>query len=280
MAYFVNPDLHMHSVFSDGTDAPEELIGKARDAGVDLFALTDHDCMEGCDRVRTALRPGDPVFIAGIELSCEDDGGKYHVLGYCYDPEKSSLREVVGLTHSVRMEKVQNRLHYLKSLGYAFPEEAILALLAQKNPGKPHLAELLQKHGYVSDRAEAFQVVSGYRGEEFRLAPEQAVGAILQSNGIPVLAHGILDGGSKKLSREEITARVDRLKRAGLMGLECYYSGYTPEQQSIMLELADRYRLLVTAGSDYHGRNKPVRIGETGEPDPRRMQPFYNAIQK
>lgn len=279
MLSFVNPDLHIHSCFSDGTDEPEELIGKAAAAGLDLFALTDHDCFEGCQRVRAALRPGDPEFIGGIELSCEDANGKYHMLGYCYDLDKPSLRDAVALTHSARLEKAENRMRYLESLGYTFSEGEVQELLAQKNPGKPHFAQLLMQHGYAAEKAEAFRIISGYRGREFRLTPEMAIDAILQSDGIPVLAHGILGSGSQSLTREEISARVSRLKKAGLMGLECYYSRYTPEQQEIMLELAEREHLMVTAGSDYHGKNKPVALGQTNQPDPKKMQRFYKAVE-
>ena len=125
---------------------------------------------------------------------------------------------------------------------------------------------------------EGFEAFSGCKDTEPTLSPEEAIDAIIQANGIPVLAHGILADGSKKLSEEEIAGRVVRLKAAGLRGLECYYSAFTPRQREIMLALAERYRLLVTAGSDYHGTNKTVSLGQTGGADPVRLQGFYEAV--
>ncbi len=125
---------------------------------------------------------------------------------------------------------------------------------------------------------EGVEVFSGDRDTEPTLPPEDAISAILRSGGIPVLAHGILADGSGELTEEEIAARVERFRAAGLMGLECYYSAFTPRQREIMLALAEKFSLLVTAGSDYHGTNKTVHLGQTGGPDPRRLRDFYDAI--
>lgn len=276
---FHNPDLHIHSTYSDGTDTPAALLAKVRQANVDFFSLTDHDCMDGCREIAAALKPNDPLFVCGVELSCEDACGKYHILGYGYDPEKPALRQTVAMTHAVRRRKTENRLDYLENLGYRFTAEEKKYLLAASNPGKPHFARLLLDNGYASDKTGAFAIVSGYHGREERLSPEAAIAAITQSGGIPVLAHGILADGSKNLSFEEIRSRVSRLQAFGLMGLECFYSGYTPDQREIMLALARNFSLLVTAGSDYHGDNKSVRLGQTNTADFTPMMGFYSALQ-
>jgi len=279
MDAFVNPDLHIHSNYSDGSDSPSEILEKVKVAGVDIFSLTDHDCYEGCAVISALLKPEDPKFIGGIELSCEDETGKYHILGYCYNLNKPALREAVKLTHDTRIEKARNRFAFLDSLGFSFSRDEIEQTLALKNPGKPHIASLMFKYGYAATKEEGFRILSGYHGKEFKLTPEMGIDAILQSDGIPVLAHGILADGSKNLSKEETTVRVKRLKKAGLMGLECYYSTFTKEQQEIMLSLADAFNLLVTAGSDFHGRNKTVSLGQTGDPSPKQMQRFYQAVK-
>lgn len=276
---FLNPDLHIHSTFSDGTDTPGALLSKVRAAKVDFFSLTDHDCVDGCREIAAALQPNDPLFVCGVELSCEDERGKYHILGYGYDPEKPALRQTVAMTHAVRRRKTENRLDYLENLGYRFSADEKSRLLSASNPGKPHFARLLLDNGYASDKTQAFAIVSGYHGREERLSPEAAIAAIIQSGGIPVLAHGILADGSKSLSLEEIRSRVSRLQAYGLMGLECFYSGYTPDQREIMLGLARDNSLLVTAGSDYHGDNKPVRLGQTNAGDLACMGEFYTAVQ-
>jgi len=278
---YQKPDLHMHSIYSDGTDAPAELIANVRKAGIDLFALTDHDTAEGCAAVEALLQPGDPRFIGGIEFSCRDAMGKYHMLGYCYDVKKKPIRDAVAFAHEIRMQKLYNRFDFLREqYGFTFTDSEKEALCSLKNPGKPHFAALLLEKGYVPDKAAGFEIFSGYHGHEPSLAPEAAIDAILEADGIPVLAHGILADGSKNLSREEITQRVARFKAAGLMGLECYYSTFTPQQKEIMLSLAKEYNLFVTAGSDYHGFNKPVRLGQTNDPDPEHLRRFYAVISQ
>ena len=118
-------DLHLHSTVSDGTDTPEELLGKVREAGLELFALTDHDAVKGYGMVCGALREGDPRPLSGVEFSCRDGEGRYHILGYGFDPESSSMRQVVARGHQLRMDKVMARLLRLKAeFGFSFPEEA------------------------------------------------------------------------------------------------------------------------------------------------------------
>lgn len=276
---YEKPDLHMHSVYSDGTDTPALLLQNVRAAGLDIFALTDHDTAEGCAAVQGLLREGDPVFLGGIEFSCRDGAGKYHVLGYCYDVKKPAIREAVTFSHNSRLLKMKNRFGYLREkYGFTFTDEERAQLMALKNPGKPHFAAMMLQKGYVQTKDEGFAAFEEYRDTEPMLTPEDAIDAILRSDGIPVLAHGILADGSKNLPTEEIDARVARLKAAGLMGLECYYSAFTPAQKEIMLTLAERYNLLITAGSDYHGSNKTVHLGQTNDPDPAKLQRFYDAV--
>ena len=278
---FKNPDLHMHSIYSDGTDTPAALLKKVKAAGIDLFSLTDHDSCDGCAEMQKVLQPDDPAFIYGVEFSCRDNKGKYHILGYGYDPEKSSILEAVQITHSARMDKAKNRLRFLEeNYGFAFSEEEQNEFLALENPGKPHLAKMMLARGYVADKAEAFRILGGYHGKERYLSPEEAIDAILFADGIPVLANGILADGSKVLTEEATEERISRLKANGLMGLECYYSGFTELQKSSMLKFAEIYNLFVTAGSDYHGANKTVKLGNTNQPSPEVMQRFYKALSR
>lgn len=278
---YEKPDLHMHSVYSDGTDTPETLVQHVRRAGLDIFSLTDHDTAEGCAAVRKLLRDEGPAFLDGVEFSCRDGAGKYHVLGYGFDPEKPAIQEAVTFAHNTRLLKMRNRFGYLREkYGFTFTDEEREQLMALKNPGKPHFAAMLLQKGYVQTKDQGFAVFEGYGDTEPMLTPEDAIDAILRSGGIPVLAHGILADGSKNLPAEEIGARVARLKAAGLMGLECYYSAFTPAQGEIMLALAERYDLLITAGSDYHGGNKAVRLGQTNDPDPAGLQRFYDAVRE
>ena len=258
-------DLHMHSRVSDGTDEPEEILAKAREAGLDLFALSDHDAYMGCERIVKARVEGDPHFLTGIEFSCRDEGGKYHILGYGYDPDAAAIRAVVEKGHGFRMEKLKGRLDFLKEeYGFDFSPEDVRGLFALSNPGKPHIANLMVKYGYVGSKEEGIrEFLNKKRFPTVYVRPEEAIRGILESGGIPVLAHPVYGSGEELILGEELRERLAHLLAFGLQGLEAYYSGFTKRMQAETLSLAEEFGLYVTAGSDYHGKNKLVILGDT-----------------
>ena len=260
-------DLHMHSTASDGTDTPQELVQKVREAGISCFSVTDHDTLDAWPELAGRLAEDPELkFVCGVEFTCADEEGKYHILGYGFDPEGASVREAVEKAHTNRMNKVHFRLGWMQeNLGLHFSEEEITDLLSNPNPGKPHFGRLLVKKGLAPDITTAINTyVNRCPSRPFYLRPEEAIDAVLGSGGVPVLAHGFFGNGSQNLSEEELAGRVDRLTGMGLQGVEAFYSRYTPEQQRFLLELAERKDLYASAGSDYHGRNKSVRLGQTG----------------
>ena len=109
-------DLHMHTTVSDGTDTPPEIVDRVKEAGIDLFAVTDHDAIQGAVEVSNmpAVKNGDILFLKGVEFSCKDEDGKYHILGYQYDETSSSILDVVNKAHELRMSKVVQRIDFLK----------------------------------------------------------------------------------------------------------------------------------------------------------------------
>ena len=170
-------DLHLHTNVSDGTDTPAELLTCVREAGIKLFSVTDHDAIRGCEVIRGLLTEQDPVFINGVEFSCQDKLGKYHILGYGYDPQTDAVRKVVNTGHSYRMQKVMGRLERLrKEFGIEFPETEIRLLLAMDNPGKPHIGNLMVKYHYAETKEIAIREFINqvhFRGEYVR--PEEAI---------------------------------------------------------------------------------------------------------
>ena len=259
-------DLHMHSTVSDGTDTPEELLARVKEAGIALFSLTDHDAVKGVKAIRNALCDSDPQFLSGVEFSCKDAFGQYHILGYGFDPDAKQIQALVEDGHRFRMEKVTARLDYLKErYGVSFPPEEVETLLAMDNPGKPHIGNLMVRYGYAASKETAIRDFIDRLGftEEY-LRPEQAICGVLSAGGIPVLAHPWFGSGEQRLSGPEMHERLSRLKGFGLLGVEAYYSGFSLLQRTRMLELAEEFGLFVTAGSDYHGANKPVALGQTG----------------
>ena len=259
-------DLHMHSNISDGSDTPEEILMKVKEAGISLFSLTDHDMVNGCRIIRSIRKEGDPVFVTGVEFSCEDEEGKYHILGYGYDPEAEGFAKVIGKGHKFRIEKMHGRLAFLKkAFGFTFTDKEIKKLFELENPGKPHLGNLMVKHGYAKDRGEAIkEFINKKKFPDAHLRPEEAISGILAGGGIPVLAHPVFGDGDQLIMGDDLDARLKRLTELGLQGVEGFYSQFTPKMIREMLALAEKYDLYVTAGSDYHGANKLNALGDTG----------------
>ena len=277
-------DLHMHTTVSDGTDSPAEILARVKAVGMTHFAVTDHDAVEGCAAILGLLQPGDPTFFCGAEFSCEDEEGKYHVLGYGYDMQAPSILSLVKSCHDYRMNKVTGRLDWLaKEHGITFRQEDVDALLAMPNPGKPHFANMMVQYGYAG-KDEAFELLGHYKAKEERIRPEVAIRAILGAGGIPVLAHPAYGSGDELIIGEEMEERLTRLMGYGLKGIEAFYSGFSRALQDGLLALADRYGLYVTAGSDYHGTNKLVQLGDTNldqaEAIPPGLQRFLQDVTK
>lgn len=268
---FTRIDLHMHSRVSDGTDAPSELLLRVKEAGLGLFALTDHDATHGCRQVISTQTDDDPRFLTGVEFSCKDEGGKYHILGYGYDVDSSPINAVVKATHDLRMRKVTARLEFLsREYGFEFPPKDIEALLANDNPGKPHIGNLMVRLGYAESKEDAIRNYinkAQIHMEVTHVRPETAIEGIMGSGGIPILAHPIYGDGDDLIMGPEMEERLLRLMGLGIQGVEAYYSGFTKRMQDEMLRYASKYDLLVTAGSDYHGKNKLVILGDTNLDD-------------
>ena len=277
-------DLHMHSTFSDGSDTPEELLAHVREAGLVLFSLTDHDALNGCGEVQKLLQPEDPAFLTGVEFSCRDERGNYHILGYHYRPDGESILETVEKGHRLRLEKVQARLDFIaEKFGFVFPEEEIRELFAMNNPGKPHIALLMVKHGYAETKEQAIrEYIDQLHLDSAYIRPEEAIRGILGSGGIPVLAHPFFGNGDDLIVGEQMKERLEYLIVFGLQGVEAFYSGFPPKLNLEMLALAHHHHLFVTAGSDYHGKNKLIPLGQTGLSRapllPKEMSEFLEAV--
>lgn len=279
-------DLHMHSNVSDGSDSPVEIISQVKKAGIDIFALTDHDSTAGCQQIREHLKEGDPIFTNGIEFSCEDELGKYHILGYDYDDEGQAILKTVKKGHDLRMYKVTARLDFLKDeFGFTFSDQDVARLLAHENPGKPHIGNMMVEYGYAPNRDVAIEeYINKRKVPNEHIGPEEAIHSILESGGVPVLAHPFFGSGGELVLGKEMEERLVRLMDMGLQGVEAWYSGFSRKLIGQMLFLADKYQLYVTAGSDYHGSNKLVELGDTnlepGSPVPEGMIRFLDLLYK
>ncbi len=259
-------DMHIHSSFSDGTDTPPEILDLVVSTGVRLFSITDHDETAGCEEIVPLLRQVSPdrrpAFVRGIEFSCRDELGRYHILGYGYEPEGGAVTALAERVHGFRMKKLEGRLKYLRETsGVEITEQEEDELRALRNPGKPHLGALLVSKGLSPDLSEAITTyLNPYHEEQGYISPGEAIRNILEDGGMPVLAHPWFGDGGQHFDSNELGARISRLMEMGLGGLECRSPKNTPEQSCMLLDIADREGLAASFGSDYHGSLKPVGL--------------------
>ena len=258
--------------FSDQTDLPRDidtLLSETRQAlagaGIEgPFLLCPHS-MSGMEALYWAQQY--PEEISGIVFSDAAIPGAYDANGY--DPDAQSINEIAAMGHSIRFEKLRLRIDRLKEIyDIVFPKDEVDALYKLENPGKPHIGELLVRHGYSSTVSEAISNYINKLGvKSMHFAPQTAIDMITASGGVPVLAHPFYGDGEQLILNDEMEQRIARLRDMGLRGVEAFYSGFAPRQTKSLIEMAERYGLYVTAGSDYHGSRKLVTLGDTNLDD-------------
>lgn len=255
-------DLHIHTTASDGTDSPAELIEKIRAAGINTFAISDHDSIEGVLQMPSLDTEG-LRFIKAIEFSCYSKNGRCHVLGYNYDQNNAEFKKAIDYGREIRKRKLEERLEYLnKEYSIEFSEAEIEMLRNTKSVGKPHIARLLIKKGYAQSVGEAIKTyINKCPTKVKRLSAKQAIETINASGGIAVLAHPLGGEGEKPVPKDVFEKRLDELISYGLKGMECYYSRYDDEKIAFLKQHAQEHSLLISGGSDYHGKNKTIELG-------------------
>src|SRR6266852_3064759 len=244
-------DLHTHSTASDGIYSPTELLHKAKDVGLRVLALTDHDTTDGLEEATQTARTLDIDLIPGIEINTDVGGGEVHVLGYFLEFQRPEFQAVLKVLRDARERRGQRMVELLNEHGVHISWERVREI-AQGSVGRPHVAEALLEAGYVQTPGEAFD---SYIGRDFyayvpryKLTPKDAVLLIASANGLPVIAHPIELPGL-----DEMRNWLPDLCEAGMVGLETYYGQYTPENERELLALAHEYKLIATGGSDFHG---------------------------
>ncbi len=253
-------DLHTHSNNSDGTFSVKELIDRAHDKGLAAIALTDHDTVDGVDEAieYAASKYPDLEVIPGVELSTEGEGREVHIVGLYIDNHDKEFVE--GLSAFIDSRTTRNKKMCKKlseEAGIPISYEALTEEFPDTVITRAHFAKFMVDRGYVNSRAEVFDRYIGdhcpyYVGRE-KITPEDAIRSILKAKGVPVFAHPILC----RFGDDRLDEFVGRLKGAGLVGIEAVYSTYERRDEIQIKELAKKYDLLVSGGSDFHGANKP-----------------------
>lgn len=256
-------DLHIHTNASDGTDSPQNLLWNIQKAGINTFAITDHDTIKGSLAMKRII-PAGIKFIQGIEFSCRTKSGhKCHVLGLNYDENNLDFQNALRTGDDLRHEKFHRRIELLRSeFGITFTQEELDSLLNTPSTGKPHLANMLVEKGLANNRQEAItNYIDKCRTGIDRISAELAIRAILSSGGLPVWAHPLGGEGEPELSERTFRIIINELIACGLKGLECWYSKYKPHKCDWLTKEAERRGLFISGGSDYHGTNKLIPLG-------------------
>jgi hypothetical protein len=249
-------DLHTHSNASDGSLAPGELVTYALQKGAAAIALTDHDTVAGLSEALRVAEASHFELVPGLEISAAYTGGGMHILGYFIDHDDPFLQQELEHLQEARRERNPKIIVRLQELGIPITYDQVLSLSGGQI-GRPHIAQAMLQIGAVQSLDEAFKhyLTKGAPAyvEKFRFPPDRAISLIRQAGGIPVLAHPFTLNCT---TREQLIRLLQELKEQGLQGLECLYSEHTSEQTGEYLALAEKLDLLVTGGSDFHGRNK------------------------
>jgi predicted metal-dependent phosphoesterase TrpH len=255
-------DLHTHSSASDGTETPGDLMRAAREAGLDVVALTDHDTTSGWAAAAEAL-PSGMTLVRGTEISCHADGISLHLLAYLFDPTHAEL--VAELEHAFddRVPRAMGIVDKLSAAGHAITWQQVLDQLEPgATVGRPHIADALVAAGVVPDRTTAFNDLlhngSPFFVDHYAVEPVRAVQLVRAAGGVPVFAHPAASLRGRTVDESVIVS----LAEAGLAALEVDHRDNPPEARERLRSLAADLGLLVTGASDYHGSGKPNRLGE------------------
>ena len=251
-------DLHTHTLASDGSDAPADVVRKAAALGLRAVAVTDHDTFAGLPEARAAGQRCGIEVVPGVELSTVWGGEEVHLLGYFMDTGNTALRALMTRATDERNARNETMVQRLHDAGYpitmddlhaAFPGQTVL--------GRPHIAALLVQRGCIPSVSDGMRGLLG-RGKEFyvpryNIPLEESVETLRAAGGLPVVAHLF----KYRYTPEQLTAMVDAATAAGAVGLEAMYTNYTPAQEQAVRVLAAERGLLCTGGTDYHGARKP-----------------------
>lgn len=252
-------ELHCHSIYSDGTLSPAELVARAVKNGVELLTLTDHDSVSGGPDLFAAAKEAALAVRLGIEINCAGEGAadRVHILGYGFDPLSPGFAERLSEFRARRAVRARRIVENLRGLGIAIEFSDVQAG-AHETLGRPHVADALRRLGVVRSRKEAFErfLVKGKPGfvESMGPSPAEAIALIRDAGGVACLAHPQTAGKETEL---------DELLRSGLQGVEVRYSGHTPSQVRTYGDWASSKGLLAVGGSDFHGPNtgREERLG-------------------
>ena len=260
-------DLHLHSRISDGTDTPSELVTTAARSGAELIALTDHDAVDGIEEARSTGCQLGVEIIPGVELSCHTATSNVHILGYFKTDTDPSLLEELRHQQDLRRKRNTHLIEELQARNLDITIEDVLKHGTGPSVGRPHFAAALMEKGYVDSVDEAFRryLSDGRPGisKQRGMDASQGIQLIKRAGGVAVWAHPYIGG----TVADDLQPHLEELVNSGLDGIECWYGSFTPEMRKRLATIAEKKELLITGGSDYHGKYKPGLLPAVGRGD-------------
>jgi len=243
-------DLHIHSTASDGRFSPAEIVRQSAERGLTIIALCDHDTVDGIVPALEAAKAFPQLkVIPSVEISTDVPSGEGHLLGYFIDYTNHELQTTLEGLRNSRRERAQGMVAKLKNLDVHIDWQRVQEIAGSGAIGRPHIAQAMLEKGYITSLREAFIKYISRGGpayvERDKITLIEAIQLVLRANGLPVLAH--------PLTIDNPETMVIELKAAGLVGIEAYYDSYTDSEINRLVRLANKYNLITTGGSDYHG---------------------------
>ena len=261
-------DLHVHSIVSDGSFRPEELAKHAKDCGLSAFTLTDHDNIAGNDEAAAAARDIGIEFINGMELTAEYSGRKIHIVCLGFDPDHPSFQQVYQRIRAIKEGRIVDMIDFVARKGVPITLEKVKAF-AQGRPIDRYaiMRYLVSLHMY--DRAQPLwdnylDPAAVELGLNVNITAEEALPRIREAGGVTSLEHFHKDIGLKGLTRKEQETAILHLHSMGLDGMERFYPNYSEEDADFAKYMIEKYNLMPTGGTDFHGDNRPDVAMGTG----------------
>ena len=244
-------DLHIHTTASDGRMNPRELVQEAASLNLGTIAITDHDTIAAVAKARQEAEEHGVEVLSGVEITSSFGDQECHLLGYGFDLENPSLKKLLKKHQQARVDRARWIIQQLQEQGLQLDIDEVLAEANARNVGRPHIAEILRKKGYVGSIREAFiRYLSDERLGVIKNNYESfnvVIKTLKQAGGVAVLAHP---------GRMYDEKQLEELQQGGLDGIETKHPSHTYERQKWIETFAEKYNLLETGGSDYHGEPK------------------------
>lgn len=250
-------DLHIHSCFSDGVFSPKEIVKQAKDAGLEIISITDHDSVGGLAEAEEEAEKEKIGFIPALEFSCAHREQDVHIIGYFIDYKNPLLEEHLRKFQAVRMKRLEEMVEKLESIGISINLSEVINKNRSSSVGRPHIAKILVEKGYASDIKDAFhrylRAGAAAYVRKTKVSPINIIQLIYQVGGVSVWAHP---------PESRFNSMLRLLVDNGLNGIEVYFPQCSPKVKKKLIAATEKNQLMVTGGSDWHGLEPEVKLGD------------------